>query len=562
MALKSRYGGSLCPNCNQPIQIGEMIDKRKGQTKWGHLDCPEFYADRKSTPVVQYNAEAVLEDLSFAPVEESKPAATEFIPSQYQQAIFDAGRNGCGNIVVNATAGSGKTRTIQEFIKRYIPSTESWIYLVFNKRNQVEAEEKFGGLSNGTVATFHSFCLQALKSSIGKTKIDDKKVYQMLSYCSNREQEKELWPLVAKVVGLVKNTLTDVNKYDDLISMCDHYGVEMNGSASRVLELARDVVMQCRSTTAVIDFDDMIWLPVIENMPMPKFDNVLVDETQDLNAVQIEIVLRIRKDGGKVIAIGDENQAIYGFRGADADAMDKVISALGATVLPLSLCYRNPKSVVNFVNTELPHIKHEALETAEEGLVETINESKLFEYVNPGDMVICRTNAPLIKPCFSLIQRGIKAIIVGRAIGEELVNLINRIAKRALSDNLEVVLGAMSEYAIQEVARLMKQQKESTAQALEDKVDTIYALADGCKTIKELTDKAQSIFSDDVKGVVFSSAHRAKGLEADRVFILRYDLMPHPMAKQAWQLKQEINCKFVALTRARKELYFVQEESK
>jgi superfamily I DNA/RNA helicase len=286
---------------------------------------------------------------------------------------------------------------------------------------------------------------------------------------------------------------------------------------------------------------------------------VLVDETQDLNAVQIAIVLRIRKPDGRTIAIGDENQAIYGFRGADADAMDKVIAALEAQTLPLSLCYRNPKSVVRLVNETLPMIRHECLPDAPEGEVLMIRNEELHVYVQRGDMVICRTNAPLVKPAFDLIRRGIKAVIMGRSIGEELVNLINRVSSRVLTDNLDFVLTHLVEYKQSEIRRLLAQGKESTAQALEDKVDTIFALAEGCKLLPELVEKAQTIFSDDAKGVVFSSAHRAKGLEADNVFILRYDLLPHPLAKQGWQIKQEMNCKFVALTRSRSKLYFVQE---
>lgn len=562
--MRSKFS-STCPFCRSRISIGDTIAKRNG--KWGHDECPDTVplSQREMSAVKAFNANvsSIIDSAdAFAPAESNSPAPQrEFVPSHYQQAIFDYGLNGSGNLVVNATAGSGKTRTIQEFIKRYIPKNKSWIYLVFNKKNQVEAQEKFGNTPNGLVSTFHSFCLNnSIRSAYGKVKIDDKKTYRELELCSSYD-ERELRPLAAKIVGLAKNTLTDVDNYDALTEMCDHYAVELNGSAARVFEMARDVIHQSQANTAVIDFDDMLWLTAINRLPLPQYDYVLVDETQDLNAVQIEIVLRIRKPDGRTIAIGDENQAIYGFRGADADAMDKVIAALNATVLPLSLCYRNSQAVVRFVNEELPQIKHECLPDATEGEVLTIATQDLQACVKPGDMVICRTNAPLVKPAFDLIRRGIKAVIMGRSIGEELVNLINRVTKRINTDNLEVILSELGQYQSQECDRLLRQGKEAQAQALEDKVDTIFALADGCKLLSELVDKAESIFSDDAKGVVFSSAHRAKGLEADSVFILKYELMPHPMSLKsgkAWQLKQETNCKFVALTRAKLKLYFVE----
>lgn len=565
MSFPSQYK-SRCKLCGFPISVGDPVMRRSGV--WAHEVCPSDDIHPLSMREMQVTKQfQATEDASidaFTPVVAEVKQQREFIPSKYQQAIFDAGANGTGNLVVSATAGSGKTRTIQEFIIRYIPKNKSWIYLVFNKRNQTEAQDKFGDMPNGLVSTFHSFCLSnGIKKAYGKSvKIDDKKVYQALNHCMNSVTEKELFPLANKVIGLVKNTLTDYNDFDAMMGMCDHYGIDLNGSAGRILEATRDAMHITQANTDIVDFDDMLYMTVKNNLTLPTYDYVLVDETQDLNAVQIAIILRIRKANGRTIAVGDANQAIYGFRGADADAMDKVIEALKAEVLPLSLCYRNSKAVVSFVNAELPHIKHECLDDAPEGWVTDLEAQDLQACVKPGDMVICRTNAPLVKPCFQLIQHGIKAVIMGRSIGEELVNLINRISKRLPTDNLEFILAALSEYRIQEVSRLMAQGKESTAQALEDKIDTIYALADGCALLPELIKKAETIFSDDAKGVVFSSAHRAKGLEADSVFILNYSQMPHPLAVKSgkeWQLKQETNCKFVALTRAKLKLYFVRE---
>jgi len=92
-------------------------------------------------------------------------------------------------------------------------------------------------------------------------------------------------------------------------------------------------------------------------------------------------------------------------------------------------------------------------------------------------------------------------------------------------------------------------------------VETINVLAEDCETVSEVVDKIKTVFSDEVDGVVFSSTHRAKGLESKNVFILRYDLMPHPRAIRsgnAWSMKEEENCKFVALTRTLNNLYIVE----
>jgi len=76
--------------------------------------------------------------------------------------------------------------------------------------------------------------------------------------------------------------------------------------------------------------------------------------------------------------------------------------------------------------------------------------------------------------------------------------------------------------------------------------------------VDELVHKIEGLFSDEIEGVVCSSVHRAKGLEADRVFIIRRDLMPHPMAQSPWELVQEKNLEYVAITRSKNELIFVE----
>jgi superfamily I DNA/RNA helicase len=96
------------------------------------------------------------------------------------------------------------------------------------------------------------------------------------------------------------------------------------------------------------------------------------------------------------------------------------------------------------------------------------------------------------------------------------------------------------------------------AQSLRDRVETIFALADGCQTLAEVKSRVYKVFDDSQKGVTFSTVHKAKGTEAERVFILEPDLMPHPMAKKPWEQQQERNVRYVALTRSKRELFFVR----
>ena len=92
---------------------------------------------------------------------------------------------------------------------------------------------------------------------------------------------------------------------------------------------------------------------------------------------------------------------------------------------------------------------------------------------------------------------------------------------------------------------------------LEDKIDTIVAISDGCQNVQEVTNKISTTFSDDVEGVIFSSIHKAKGLEAKNIYLLRPELLPHPMAKQPWEWQQEKNLSYVAMTRTLEKFSYV-----
>ena len=189
--------------------------------------------------------------------------------------------------------------------------------------------------------------------------------------------------------------------------------------------------------------------------------------------------------------------------------------------------------------------------------------AELLKHVQPSDLLVCRTNAPLVRPCYELIGRGIKAAIRGRDIGKGLWDLTEKVAKRVYSSNLQTVLYELGDFVNSEYAKLMAQNKDSRAQDLLDKLETITALSEGCKVLSGdpeygLKERIEKVFSDKQAAITFSSIHRAKGDEANRVFILRPDLLPHPMAKQNWELQQEKNLQVIAWTRNKQELHFVQ----
>jgi superfamily I DNA/RNA helicase len=311
----------------------------------------------------------------------------------------------------------------------------------------------------------------------------------------------------------------------------------------------------------VIDYNDMIYLPALQlgkGWSGFRHQWIFVDEAQDLSKAQRIILQNLLAKGGRLVAVGDEKQAIYGFRGADADSMRLLKEHFACKELPLSICYRCPKSHVDLAKELVPQI--EAAKTAKEGTVTGMKYDMLPTIAQEGDLVMCRRNAPLVKAALTVIASGKKAKVKGRDIGKGLSKLVQKM-NCSYTDELLVKLNA---YVDREVMRLRQADKESQAESLCDRRDCIEIIAEGTQTSRELTEKVERIFADKADGVIFSSVHRAKGLEAERAFVLEYDTLPFTWRKQReWQYQQELNIKYVALTRSKSALFLVdKEESK
>jgi len=303
---------------------------------------------------------------------------------------------------------------------------------------------------------------------------------------------------------------------------------------------------------------------IAKHMALP----AVPDGTKDVhNSIQWEPITQIARDPYKGVVFSlDVNKhhkyvsdglvtcnSIYGFAGADTKSIPLMAARLKAQELPLSICYRCPASHVKLARKIVPQI--EARPDAPEGIVATFGAAQAVALAEDGDMILCRTNAPLVGIALDLIRNGQKAIIRGRDIGSNLKDLVERVERRTLAETLV----ALEDYKEREMQKLYEKDKIAQAHSLEDRCDTVVALADQVTSTGRLISLIESIFSDESIGVVCSTIHKAKGLEADRVFIYRPDLLPFPFAKKDWELEQEMNLKYVALTRARHELYFVEK---
>lgn len=528
----------ICPKCNSP-----MVKRSSARGPfWGCSTYPRCKGTRniESTPV-------------------AKKALAVFEPSRYQAAVFDFVQNGQGNAVVEAVAGSGKTTTILQALQ-YTDRSLDVAFVAFNKHIARELQER--APDHVHVSTLHSLGFSNIRSAWGKVQVEERKVQNILKDIGNHLSPDDLDMLqedettITRLCSLVKGTMSETND-QALTLLCDHFDLETNGDAAFIFDIVRKAHAASVAQTGIVDFDDMIYFCAAGMVPCRKFDFLFIDETQDLNASQLVFAQKSIKPSGRIVAVGDRYQSIYGFRGADVNAIPNMIDALQAAVLPLSISYRCPSSHIELAQALVPSI--EAFEHAKPGTIETIHESELLDHVQDGDLVLCRRNAPLVKFAFRLLANGVKVTILGRDIASNLISIIKKVEHKAQADTIESFFVALDDWSMSEISKLEHANKLSRADSLRDKAESILAIATDCDTVQEVCTKIDKIFSDDHAGVTFSTVHKAKGGEAERVFLLKPDeLGSTRRCTQEWEAQQEFNIQYVAFTRSKDALYFVE----
>jgi len=282
------------------------------------------------------------------------------------------------------------------------------------------------------------------------------------------------------------------------------------------------------------------------------------------------------------------HNSIYGFTGADNDAVDRIVADFDCVQLPLSTTYRCSKAATALAQTWVPHIEAHTSNRAGT-VIEVSADTFMRGYcgsdgtamgtvtgsrIHPGDGILCRNTRPLVTLAFRLLRTGIACHVEGRDIGKQLSNLASKwkvATCTALLTNLE-------SYRARETTKLEARNAHYLVESLNDRIDTLIALMDGCETVAELTRKIDSMFKDTTDRpatklgtmgyehrpapsptVTLSTIHKAKGREWNRVFILGWhELMPSKWARQPWEITQEDNLMYVAVTRTKDALVLVE----
>lgn len=489
----------------------------------------------------------------------------EFKPSQYQEDIYEFTKYGHGNAVISAVAGSGKSTTIINALK-YIKPERRVLFLAFNNSIVEELKKKIIR-ENTDIKTLHSLGFSIIKYNFKEKniEIDENKYKNKLNcllqdYDSSFLYNKKYIKNVLKLCDLArlylvssKNELLKIANKHNIILVC--YPDDNLNELDITLELI-EWGKTSLDEENYIDYADMLYLPNVLNLKAFKYDFIIIDEAQDLSVSQMKLFMKCFKQGTRFIAVGDEKQAINGFCGSDIESFNKLKDTVNTIELPLSICYRCPKNIVKLAQKIVPNIEYS--DSAIDG---AINYNATINDLSDGDMVICRTSLPLIKLYFKLMSNGITSYLKGNDIGINLLDLIDNCFYEKISDILEQFDILLKTYININTESGESFENVITSQEyndLFDKLECIKVLANGLETKDELVDRITNMFSDEnKKGICLSTIHKSKGLEADNVYILDKKLMPSKCAKQEWEQIQEQNLIYVAYTRAKKVLGFI-----
>lgn len=475
---------------------------------------------------------------------------------KYKQEVVDEYLNTNNNIFVSATAGSGKT-TLLLHLMEITPPYKKPLFTAFNKSIAEEIKSKVP--NNVKVGTIHSLAMSVIKYKYKcNFEIKELKDFILAKECLNLNnlpakkrnsylfQVCELYNLC--ILNIVDNT-------DDFKNICDQYGYLYSKQIEKdVFKLKEENLRRFSEIKPfkkiTISFTDILFIAnnFVEQKYWNKYDILFMDEVQDFNPLHKEVAFKFLKNGGRFVAVGDDKQTIYSFQGSNLSSFNSIKSIPNTTSLPLSVTYRCPVDVVN-----------EALKVFDGGIecCEGASNGSVYfgDYMDakPGDFIICRNNLPLFKAFMNLLQAKKKSYIIGKDFEDGLCKLLEQINR---IDDLEVLKEELIE-RLKDRGVYRPEFHKSYIKFIE-----LYEIIMFLYGIYGSLDKVLSVvklaFNSDNGGVKLCTIHKSKGLESDRVFFLDQELIPSPYAVTELEKYNEQCLRFVAITRAKKELIYCE----
>lgn len=289
-------------------------------------------------------------------------------PSQYQAVVTTE-----GPVLVIAGAGSGKTRTLVYRVAWLIKNgvkPESILLLTFTRKASTEMLERAGLLlnyecSNVAGGTFHAFCNRILRY-FGHY-IDLSPSFGIMDQQDARGlialKRKEIKPVGLDEMKVKNRTIMDVysrsiNKSTDIYTTLDTMYPHLV-DLSEEIECVLNAYGQIKKESCLVDYDDLLRLVIVLFKENPEiafrlseqYKYIMVDEFQDTNLLQADIVKSLTSAHKNIMAVGDDSQSIYSFRGADyRNILNFAEDYPGTVLIKLEENYRSVQPILDFTN--------------------------------------------------------------------------------------------------------------------------------------------------------------------------------------------------------------------
>ncbi len=459
---------------------------------------------------------------------------TSHPPTSEQQECINDIRRGTNNLIINALAGTGKTTTL-DFIQAASPVLPV-LCLAFNKSVADEATRRFP--STTTVRTFNGLGHRVWAKSVSKLSLDPKKTQAILKETiaelkgdDRRSASQAYWEIyhavgMAKALGYVPD-----GKFSQAQRLISKEGLNLaleERPGPFLSSIIDDVLIRSikASYKGLIDFNDQIYMPALFGGTFPRFPIVLVDEAQDLNPTNHEMLKRLVR--GRVCAVGDPWQSIYGFRGAVQDGMGKIRKEFNMAERTISISFRCPQAIVENAHWRVPNFKW----IKAGGHVETLSTLSPMD-IPEGAAIICRNNAPLFKCAFGLLSAQRSVQVAGSDVGPKLLRILSK-----LGDNETTQSALMGKIAEWENEKLVSSNAPNT---IRDMAECMRVFASFGSTLGLAVSYAEHLFKQQ-GSIKLMTGHKSKGLEFDTV----YHLNPWLIGDD----EQELNLRYVIQTRS------------
>lgn len=548
----------------------------------------------------------------------------KFPPNKYQTEIIDWVKNGTGNALIDAKAGSGKTSTLELIAQNY---DRKMLFLAFNNHIAAEINQKpelqpyltkkeEGGKGTLKVMTVNSLGNMTVLNDLAARKLytfgkenkflDDNKLFRILrkiieDYCRTRHErvtEDMIWDMqrdLRKACDKVRcKYISGDRDYVERIieedGLCKFNLTEREDGLSypylpwaSICEEAIDKSLEMYTERGSYDFIEQLYIPVVNKLLLPNWmswysEFIGVDEAQDLSQLQLTFIKKLipmqtpyrPKLPTRFLFVADRRQAIYAFAGADCHSVENIKKQFNTTDMGLNICYRCAKNIIEVAQQEVPDI--EAAPNAIDGEVHIIDNEEIAKLIKPKGMAIARKNKDLAEIFLSIVLEGKPVYIKDKELVENTIKSIRSLGCSTLNGLTNKLDDLQKDFKKQ----MSNPENSKSASAINngnmDIFDTVKALLDFY--IKEKGHSLNTpieIFIEFIKellvtepsdnAAIVSSIHQVKGLEADEVFIINYNLMPYTSkTKSADENMQERNLKYIAVTRARKVLYLCNGE--